>query len=154
MLHFALLLLTPAPAQAAASCPVTTAAVRPFAEPSPSNAARFWYGDESLAVLLRTGGIRRTRRTPYREKVFWWRRGYDGVKESSPGLRVTGRRLDREASSLIVSSTTNAYHSDFGGWAMLTGVEFPSDGCWELRGTYAGHELRWVVEIARWTSQR
>ena len=101
-------------------------------------------------MLLRTGGQWRTRgRTPYREKVFWWRRGFDGVKESSPGLRVTGRRLDGEAAGLIVSPATNAHHSDFGGWAMLTSIEFPSDGCWELTGAYRGHELRWVVQIAR-----
>jgi len=152
MLSLALLLLTgPAtPTESPAACPVTVAAAKPFAEPSPSNAARFWYGDESLAVLLKTGGIWRTgARTPYREKVFWWRERFDGTKEGNPALRVTGRRLDGAGPDLVVSRTSNAHHSDFGGWAMLTLIAFPSDGCWEITGTYAGRELRWVVRIAR-----
>src|SRR5207247_9768537 len=74
------------------TCPVTLAATHRFAEPSPSSASRFWYGDEKLAVLLKAGGRWRgmgaTR--SYRDKLFWWRQGYDGTAE----LLVTGRRLD------------------------------------------------------------
>jgi len=130
-------------------CPLTLAVARPFAEPSPSNASRFWYGSEDLAALLKTGGtwhgMGRARR--YRDKLFWWRRGYDGRGESSPELIVKGRRLDGDAPPVVVPSATNAHHSDFGGWAMLTAVEFPAGGCWEVTGEYRGKKLSFVVQV-------
>jgi len=136
-------------AQTAQACPVTLAAEKTFAEPSPSSASRFWYGGEALAVLLKAGGTWRgmgaERR--YRNKLFWWRRGYDGRSESFPALVVRGRRLDGPAPRVEISRATNAHHQDFGGWAMLTVVEFPTAGCWELTGAYRGSTLRFVVSV-------
>jgi hypothetical protein len=145
-------LLTSGDAQptAAEACPVTLAAHRPsFAEPSPSSASRFWYGDESLAVLLSSGGTWRGMgpERHYRNKLFWWRKGFDGRTESQPALSVTGRRLDGDAPPASISPATNAHHADFGGWAMLTSVEFPTGGCWELTGEYRGAESRFVVLV-------
>jgi hypothetical protein len=140
---------TPSPSGVSGSCPVTRAAERRFAEPSPSSASRFWYGSEALAVLLKTGGTWRgmgpERR--YRDKLFWWRQGFDGRTEPWPELVVTGRKLDGEAPPADVSRATNARHSDFGGWAMLTAVEFPARGCWELTGRYGGQKLSFVVRV-------
>ena len=137
------------PAVSSATCPVTVAVTRPFAEPSPSSASRFWYGSEALAVLLRTDGtwqgMGSTRR--YRDKLFWWRQGFDGRNESLPALTVRGRRLDAEAPAADISRATNAHHAGFGGWAMLVGVEFPTRGCWELTGEYRGETLRFVVLV-------
>ncbi len=131
------------------SCPVTLAAERPFAEPSPSSASRFWYGSQALAVLLKTGGtwqgMGRERR--YRDKLFWWRQGFDGRIDPRAPLRVTGRRLDADAPPADVSPVTNARNSDFGGWAMLTAVEFPASGCWELTGQYGGQKLSFVALV-------
>jgi hypothetical protein len=139
--------LAPAPA-ATASCPVTLAAEKPFAEPSPSSASRFWYGSEELAVLLTTGGTwQGNPQRCYRNKLWWWRRGFDGRTESSPALALSGRRLDASAPLVRISNATNGSHPDFGGWAMLTAVEFPSAGCWELTGDYRGSKLRFVVSV-------
>src|SRR5207247_11186717 len=46
-----------------------------------------------------------------------------------------------------VSRATNAYHKDFGGWAMLVGVEFPASGCWEVTGRYKGQTATFVVQV-------
>jgi hypothetical protein len=54
-----------------------------------------------------------------RDKLFWWRQGYVGATEQRPELIVSGRRLDGQAPPAKVSRATNAYHKDFGGWAML-----------------------------------
>lgn len=145
------LLLAESPPSSAApfTCPVTVAAAQRFAEPSPSSASRFWYGSEALAVLLRTGGIWRgmNRERRYRNKLVWWRQGFDGRTESRPALVVRGRRLDGDAPPADVSPATNARHSDFGGWAMMNLVEFPISGCWELTGEYRGEKLRFVVLV-------
>jgi hypothetical protein len=83
----------------------------------------------------------------YRDKLFWWRQGYIGATEQRPELIVSGRKLDGEAPPANVSRATNAYHKDFGGWAMLVMVEFPESGCWELTGLYKGQTATFVVRV-------
>jgi hypothetical protein len=138
-----------APAAPSATCPVTLAVTRPFAEPSPSSASRFWYGSEALAVLLKTGGAWRGMgsKRRYRDKLFWWRDGYDGRTEPLPELTVIGRRLDGDAPPAEMSRATNAHHPAFGGWTMLVCVEFPTSGCWEVTGEYRGARLSFVVQV-------
>lgn len=133
------------------SCPTTVAPVHPFAEPSPSSASRFWFGSEALAVLLNRSGTWRGMgpRYAYRDKLFWWRQGYNGATEQRPELLVSARRLDGEPGSPKVSKATNAHHESFGGWAMLVGVEFPSSGCWEVEGEYKVQTLSFVVQVGK-----
>jgi hypothetical protein len=83
----------------------------------------------------------------YTQKVFWWRKGYSWTAEPEPHLIVTGRRLDESASPLNVSRATNAFAEDIQS-AMLVGVDFPTLGCWEITGQYAGMELSFVVWVA------
>jgi hypothetical protein len=83
----------------------------------------------------------------YRNKLFWWRQGYVGATEQRPELTVSGRRLDGEAPPATASKATNAYHKDFGGWAMLVMVEFPASGCWEVTGQYKGQTTSFVVDV-------
>ena len=144
-----LLLARDAQPTATNNCPVTVTPEQSFAEPSPSSASRFWYGSEALAVLLPRSGMWRGMGPDhrYRNKLFWWRQGYDGAAEPRPALVLTGRRLDGEAPPAIVSRATNAHHADFGGWAMLVMVELPSSGCWEITGEYEGESARFVVHV-------
>jgi hypothetical protein len=134
--------------ETAARCPVTAAA-RAFEQPSPSTASRFWYGSEGLAVLLSAGGKWRGMGPAhsYRDKLFWWRQDYDGSVEGSPALQVTARRLDGEASVSIPPRVTGAKHENFGGWAMLVALEFPTAGCWQVTGKYRSETLSFVVEV-------
>jgi len=131
-----------------ATCPVTISG-EPFTQPSSPPRNRFWYGTEGLAVLLnRSGtwqgmGMKRN----YRDKLFWWRQGYVGATEQRPELIVSGRMLDGNAPPANASRATNAYHKDFGGWAMLVMVEFPSSGCWEVTGQYRGQTANFVVYV-------
>jgi hypothetical protein len=138
-----------ASAEIASSCAPTVAPSRRFSEPSPSSVSRFWYGSEALAVLLSGSGTWQGMgpRHKYRNKLFWWRQGYNGGTESRPELSVSARRLDGEAPPGQASRATNAYHKDFGGWAMLVMVEFPAGGCWEVTGHYKGETLSFVVQV-------
>jgi hypothetical protein len=75
--------------------------------------------------------------------------GYDWRTETTPRLRVTGRRLDAPALAVTSSDATNGFEPSMGAF-MLLGLELPAAGCWELTGHYHGHSLRLVVRVLRW----
>lgn len=136
------------------SCEVTPVPTSPFTPPSPYPAIapskNFWYGHEGLWTMLQSHGT--WARLPrndkgYRQKVFWWHPGFDGRVEARPNLIVTGRRLDGTESFVNPTPATNARHADFGGWTILTGIDVPTTGCWELTGTYRGQSVSFVVWI-------
>jgi hypothetical protein len=68
-------------------------------------------------------------------------------------LAVTVKRLNEDQATAVVLGNTNAYAEDFGGWAMMTGIDLPSAGCWEITGRYRGEELRFVVETVQRASR-
>jgi hypothetical protein len=78
---------------------------------------------------------------------MWWSSLYDLPKELEPALVVTGRRLDGDSPPLRFYGATNAMADDIGD-AMLTGVDFPTLGCWEVKGEYKGNELTFTVWVA------
>jgi hypothetical protein len=139
-------------------CPVTLAPETPWVPPAPypaqaPGADRFWFGDDALWTMPRRDGT--WRGIPpdlgfgrgYRDKSFWWRAGYHGPSEPVPWLTVTGRRLDRDAPLYHPDAATNAHHVDFGGWAMLVGLDIPTSGCWELTGRYGNASVTYVVWV-------
>ncbi len=74
-------------------------------------------------------------------KVFWWSRNYGWAAEPIPALTVTGERLDGAAPALTVDQATN------GAGGMLTGISFPTTGCWRISGTYQSQTLSFVVWV-------
>ena len=131
------------------SCPVT----RPyqtsrFVPPSPywtkEGTGRFWFGTDKLWTALPIDGVWQGLSFA---KLFWWRQGYDAYREPQPKLIITGKRLDFLAPNLKADHATNAFAPPRS--AMLIGVEFPTAGCWKIRGRYEDDELTfvaWVVE--------
>jgi hypothetical protein len=84
----------------------------------------------------------------YVQKIFWWREGYDCRTEPQPALRVEIRNVDGARSSpRVVDGATCGYRDDDPHGFMLTGVGFPSPGCWEVTSTYAGDRLTFVVLV-------
>lgn len=139
--------------QGAAACPVTVAPQPAFTTPAPypvkAPYSSFWYGDERFWTML--GGEGTWAGLPrheqgFRQKVFWWYPGFDGRVEPQPDLKVFGRRLDGPG-SFVSQPATNARHDDFGGWTILTGIDVPTHGCWELTGTYRGESVTFVVRV-------
>lgn len=137
-------------------CPVTTTAKQDsFKAPEPYSAdapweSVFWYGTNDLWTALDATGVwAALPNNPegYTQKIFWWSDLYVLKDELEPALEVTGRRLDAEAPSLKVHGATNAFAADIGD-AMLTGVDFPTLGCWEITGRYRKSELTFVVWVA------
>ena len=137
--------MLPAWAQDSGSCPRTLESGQKLGKPFPKS--EDWYGNESLAVILRPDGVwwGMGPEHRYRDKLFWWSYGFKPGYESH--LTVTGRRLDSDSPPADVSRASNAEAPSLGGWAMLVAVEFPSAGCWEITGQYLGQKLSFVVEV-------
>jgi hypothetical protein len=140
--------------QAAAHCRTTRATDPPFVPPTPypstAPQGHFWFGSDQFWTLLPSEGAwdgLPHNELGLRQKIFWWRPGFDGRLEPVPALTVTGRRLDGPGTYVHRAPATNASHPDFGGWAMLTGVDIPDAGCWELTGRYRGQALTFVIWI-------
>ncbi len=136
-------------------CPVTQPPAPLFVPPPPYSVqapfGEFWYGTNTLWTALRPDG--RWYALPYggggySQKIVWWREGYVGTSELQPALKITGKQLDG-TKTFAVAGATNAQSSDFGGngWAIMSGVEIPALGCWEITGEYNGAKLSFVVEV-------
>jgi len=135
-------------------CPVTTSANVSFKAPEPFSPIApwegiFWYGSENLWTALDTNGVwSKLPENPdgYGQKIMWWSSLYSLKDELEPELIVSGRRLDGEAEPLRFYGATNAMADDIGE-AMLTGVEIPTLGCWEITGQYKESEMSFVVWV-------
>lgn len=136
-------------------CPVTTLSKPAFAAPEPYSPSApwegiFWFGSEHLWTALHNDGVWSglpKTSDGYTQKIMWWSDLYDLPNEPEPALVVTGRRLDGESPDLRFYGATNAMADDIGE-AMLTGVDFPTFGCWEVSGEYKGTGITFVVWIA------
>jgi hypothetical protein len=81
----------------------------------------------------------------FRQKIFFWREVYNLRIESRPHLIVTGRRPDATAPPLVFGGASNGWTEDKEHPFMVTGVNFPTLGCWEVTGDYHGDKLTFVV---------
>jgi hypothetical protein len=130
---------------------------QPFIPPAPypfkPSAGMFWFGSDRLWTALPVtgtwGGLRHY--TPgdptYRQKLVFWRQGYDPHRETQPDLTVTGRRIDGPSAPL---QTDGRGH---GSWTnddqfIVTGINIPTLGCWEITGHYESDELTFVIWVA------
>lgn len=135
-------------------CPVTMVDASSFEPPAPHSPTApwlgiFWFGSDQLWTSLSVDGVwADLPQTPdgFTQKIMWWSRWYDLPNEPEPALVVTGRRLDGDALPLRFYGATNAMAEDIGE-AMLTGVEIPTEGCWEIKGQYKKAELSFVVWV-------
>lgn len=96
-----------------------------------------WYGTQSFAVLLKTDPV-----YGIGDKFFWYSAGFR--PEQAADLNVTIRRVGEGATTAFALAPTNALFDDR--WHMLTGINFPDAGCWEINGEYHGQQLTVVVE--------
>jgi len=149
---FLLLAEVAAPNEVAeAPCPVTVQPAAPFLPPCPYPekppwSSMFWVGNKKLWTMIPGGGAWKLSRGEMRQKLFWFREGYDPEVEPRPGLKISARRLDASAPPLVADDATSGTSLDLGSF-MLTGINFRSAGCWEVTGKYKGQELGYVVRV-------
>lgn len=146
------------------SCPVTKPPTHAFVPPSPyptalcsdSSCARFWFGSRKLWTFLDADGTwkglphYRPTDTSYRNKLFWWREGYDWHRDQEPALKITGVRLDSSDPSVVLSDSATA-----GGVTgknppfIVDAVDLPTLGCWKLTARYKDGKLSFVVWVTQ-----
>lgn len=148
-----------------ATCPVTLPSEPAFIPPGPypqappSAPRSFWHGTSGLWTMLDTTGIYHGLALPSptqpggiitRNKVFWWTPGFHPMwnPATQRHFKVDARRLDGEAPKFARPWVTNAHVPEWGGWSLLTMVELPTVGCWEVTGTLGGDSVSFVVWVA------
>jgi hypothetical protein len=148
---------------APATCPITQPPSEPFVPPEPYpskiSSEGFWLGSEKLWTSRSKNGLwygywtndDSGKHKIYRDKVFWWRKGYDWRTEYPPQLKVSGKRLDAAVAPFYVDHANPAFLKNP---AMLTGVDIPTVGCWEITGDYKGDNLSFVVWVVDPPSDR
>ena len=141
------------PIQSINQCPVTKNGAASFVPTAPElsiSSAQFWFGTGTLWTSLpesgEWNGLPHTS-DGYSQKTFWWSKGYSTLDEPNPELNVSGKRLDLPTLVLKTSPATHAFASDIGS-AMLSGVVFPSTGCWEITSQYKGGSLTYVIWLS------
>ncbi len=142
-----------APGDAAgAGCPVTVPAAFTPPEPWPAAAPNgAWHGTPALWTELPADGphwfdLPASPDGGLVQKTFWWSEAFAAAEEPQPALTVTARRLDGDAPVVAESEATNGSRSDTGAF-MLSGIELPGAGCWEITGSYRGAALSYVVLV-------
>jgi hypothetical protein len=115
----------------------------------------FMFGGDVLSVQLLVEGWRHGMgpELNYRNKLWWFSKGYKGLTDPVSFLTVTGRRLDAEDDPAYVKSVSEVVESvesamdGTGNSSMLALIEFPNAGCWEITGEYGGQVLVFVVLV-------
>ena len=138
------------------SCPVTKPPASPFVPPSPYPSKispdRFWFGSNKLWTQLGADGTWQSLPQwpdgTYRQKLFWWREGYDWHHESRRDLKVSGERLDAQAPPLQ-SGVSNGWTDDPNHPFITNGINLPSLGCWKITGRSKDTELSFVVWVTQ-----
>ena len=140
------------------TCSVTKPADHPFVPPPPHSEkppqGQFWFGTDGLWTRLPETGawIGLGHYTPddptFRQKLFFWRQGYDPHAETQTKLIVSGKRIDAVAQPLQTDGPgTGSWTAD--DQFLVTGINFPTVGCWEVTGRYGNDELTFVVWVGK-----
>jgi hypothetical protein len=91
-----------------------------------------WYVNEDRTIWASLGPVGWG---TSEEKVIW-------IRPAGTELEVNGRRLDGEAGPLEIGIPC-CYPTGF----QVTGMAFPTTGCWEVRATAGEHQLTFVTEV-------
>jgi hypothetical protein len=129
------------------SCPVTQPPSEPFVPPAPYPTElrkdQFWIGSEKLWTWRPISGAHHG----FREKVFWWRKGYDWRTENPPKLKISGKRLDGPAPPLFHMDGPNA--AGLTNPAIGAAFNIPTVGCWAITANYKSDKLTYVIWVTQ-----
>jgi len=131
-------------AAVAKECPVTIGTDGPYLDGWPK--AKTWYGSEKIAVILPSEGIWPTTKpgNSISVKLFWFVEGFKPGLEGEFEFSI--QRLDEGPNDAVAPRVTNASGPNLGASTALVGIDFPSEGCWKISGTFRGKSLTFVVK--------
>jgi len=141
------------------TCSITKPGTQPFVPPAPYAAkpslGQFWFGTDRLWTALPETGAwiglpHYTHGDPtFRQKLAFRRQGCDPHAKTQARLTVSGRRIDATAPPLQTDGPGSPSWTA-GDQFLMTGINFPTTGCWEITGRYESGEVTFVV----WVGQR
>jgi hypothetical protein len=148
----------------AAQCLTTLAPNPPFVPPAQYRVdapdGGFWYGTDQLWTALGFGGKWSMRNNVlhgkgYRTKLTFWARSFDWRTETEPKLVVIAKCLDVDGPSVLVAHASAVFIPSDGrvptastvAPAMMTLIDIPTAGCWEVTAYYRGHTLPFTVSV-------
>jgi hypothetical protein len=129
--------LVPSMAADRQSCPVTRPPDPPFTPPAPyspsAGSHEFLYGGPALWTIvypswhIHSGG-----------KLPFFHQGFDWKKGGRPRLTVVARRLDGEGPLVWNELASSGFMEgqSLAGMFIVTGIDIPSSGCWEIGAQY------------------
>jgi len=134
------------------ACPATKPLSQPFVPPPPywtnHGPNQFWYGTESLWTLLGVHGVCHVDKDGrYGTKLTYWQRGFDWRKERPPKLVINARRLDHDAPVIVIDHANAVFVTGSAPAAMMTAIDIPTPGCWEITAKYKDQKLSFVVSL-------
>lgn len=143
-------------AQCLTTLPPNPSFVPPIQFPqSAPGSGMFWYGTNALWTSLNFDGRWKSgsygEGTVYTTKLVFWAKDFEWRKEFEPKLILTGKRLDGGAPSIGVAHANTVFVP--GGRpgmmppGMMTAVDIPTVGCWEITAHYHGHTLTFTVWV-------
>ena len=125
-------------------CPITHAATS-LGPPFPKS--ENWYGSQAFAVRLPAHGKWATTQDDalVAARVSWFSPGFrPGMEEN---LDVKTRRIGESENDAVVAGPTNSHSLSFGARIMLTDIDFPSPGCFEISAEYLSQSIVFIVLI-------
>jgi len=157
-INFALFLGT----RTSAQCRTTPAPNPPYVPPGPYFAtavdSTFWYGSDALWTALpldgkwtangkdEDGSVCRTKLSLLASRLRL-------RTETEPKLTIAGKRLDAVAPTVAVALANAVFIPSRDGAGMMTLIDIPKAGCWEITAHYKGHDLSFVVSVEPKTPQ-
>jgi hypothetical protein len=145
------------PAFAVDSCPVTKAPAPAFVPPAPFNSrpigSGFRFGSQTLWTFVDTYDSSPDRRPggpPYGFKLVYWHPGLNWQHTGEANdLIVVARRLDDPSAPVVFTPrATMVGHFNAEALdevAMMTGLNLPTGGCWEIAADFRGEHLSYVI---------
>jgi hypothetical protein len=144
---------------AAPPCAVTKPPNQVFVPAPPYAAtpgqAEFYFGSDDFWTTLPNDGVWETQHdhsTYDRNKIVWFSKDYWWLSGMEKDLAVDAKRLDGAAKAVHMTWATNAFLPERQESAMLSEIEFPATGCWEVTAHYQSHELKFVVWVMPYTA--
>lgn len=143
--------------QAPSSCPLTKPPSNAYVPPTPYSSTagpgQYWIGNDNLWTYLPfsgswTLGHYSPEEPALRQKLLWYRKGYNPRTEPKPNLIITGKRLDAPAPPMSIDGPHGAWlSSDPTQTFMTSAFNLPAAGCWEITGQYEKDKLTFVVWV-------
>jgi hypothetical protein len=140
------------------SCPTAKAPAPAFVPPAPYNSSPlsggFLLGSESLWTFVNTYDFSPSHPEgrAYAFKLVYWHPGLNWHHtDEANALNVVARRLDAPSAPIVFTHRgTMVGHFSAEApdeVAMMTGLDLPSGGCWEIAADFKGEHLNYVISL-------